>query len=158
MDDETIAKIGDPITDPPPAVFELVLADHITWADPKEYGLDREGIKPCDYFVTSGDAVEKAKVLDKDLWHLAGSLRTEIFNLIAQEHECTVLHAHELFRQGIRPANPARLSEYESAIWKVAGQARKLLAALKLAKGQNCFLETEWDCHRLLCIPKNPRK
>jgi hypothetical protein len=35
--------------------------------------------------------------------------------------------------------------------------AKTLLALLKKFRGKNCFLETEWDSHRLLCIAKNPR-
>ena len=158
MEEEASAKIGDPFGSPPPAVFELVLSDHITWVDPKEYGLDRPGVNPRDYFVTSGDAVEKAKVLDRDLWQLAGALRREMFVLIADEHKCSTVQAQELFRHGTVPTEPPRFAEYESAVWKAAGQSRKLLAALKLAKGVNAFLETEWESHRLLCIPKNPRK
>lgn len=158
MDDEAIPKIGDPITNPPPAVFELVIGEHVPWVNPKEYGLDRDGINPHDYFITSGDAVQKARILDQDLWQLAGALRREMFEIISAENNCDQLHAHELFRSGTRPQNPAGFAAYEAAVWKAAGQCRKLLNALKLAKGVNCFLETEWDSHRLLCIPKNPRK
>ena len=98
------------------------------------------------------------KILDRDLWRLAGDLRKEMFRLIAEEHGCDPLKAQELFRGGVRPTNPARFHEYETEVWRAAGQCRKMLNALKAAKGVDCFLETEWDCHRLLCIPKNPRK
>lgn len=156
--DEQYPKIGEPFSDPPPAVFELVISDHVPWVDPADYGLDRDGINPHDYFITSGDAVEKAKILDRDLWQLAGSLRKEMFQLIAGEQGCDPLKAQELFRTGTRPQNPPRFHEYEAEVWRAAGQCRKMVNALKTAKGVNCFLETEWDCHRLLCIPKNPRK
>lgn len=157
-EDEQCPKIGDAISDPPAAVFELVVNDHVPWVNPADYGLDRDGINPNDYFVTSGDAVEKAKVLDRDLWRLAGDLRKEMFRLIAKEHGCDLLKAQELFRAGTRPTNPPRFHDYEAAVWKAAGQSRKLVNALKAVKGEYCFLETEWDCHKLLCIPKNPRK
>lgn len=157
--DEQYPKIGETIGDPHPAVFELVVSDHVPWVNPADYGLgDREGVNPHDYFITSGDAVEKAKVLDRDLWQLAGNLRKEMFRLIAEQQGCDPLKAQELFRNGTRPTTPPRFHEYEAEVWKAAGQCRKMVNALKAAKGENCFLETEWDCHRLLCIPKNPRK
>jgi hypothetical protein len=134
------------------------LDDHVAWVDPHKYGLDREGINPNDYFITSGDAVEKARILDKDLWNLAGSLRREVFTIIAKENNCDHIRAQELFRQGVKPRKPAKLADYEAAAWKAAGQCRKLLNNLRLAKGINTFLETEWNNHQLLCIPKNPRK
>lgn len=161
MDDEVeerCARVGDPIVGSPPSVFELVVSDHIPLVSPADYGLDREGINPNDYFVTSGDAVEKARVLSNDLWQLAGALRKELFQLIAAENGCDNVQAQALFRSGVFPKPPSRFHEYEAAVWKAAGQARKMLNALQAAKGVNCFLETEWDSHRLLCIPKNPRK
>lgn len=155
---EEYPRIGDDIDDPPPAVFELVVADHVPWVNPASYGLNYDGVNPHDYFVTSGDAVEKAKILDRDLWRLAGDLRKEMFRLIAEEQGCDLSKAQELFRSGTRPINPPRLHDYEAEVWKAAGQCRRLVNALKAAKGVHCFLETEWTCHKLLCIPKNPRK
>ena len=60
-------KVGAPIVGDRPAVFELVVNDHILYVDPKEYGIECNSIDPNDYFVTSGDAVEKAKALEKEL-------------------------------------------------------------------------------------------
>lgn len=158
MEDGDLPRIGDPIQHPPPPVFELFISEHVSTIDPREFGVDRDGINPVDYFVTSGDAVEKAKILDRDLWQLAGALRREAYALIAADHKCDLIQAQDLFRQGIRPQNPARFGELEAATWKAAGQSRKLLSALKAAKGTNIFLETEWQDHHLLCIPKNPRR
>ncbi len=156
---DALPKIGDPIGDVPPSVFELVVEDHVPFADPESFQLqDIDSVKPTDYFVTSGDAVEKAKVLERKLWHLAGELRRKAYKLIEEERKCTLSEAQAHYRDGVRPSNPRRFSDYEAAAWKAAGQGRKLLNALKKAKGENCFLETEWDDHRLLCIPKNPRK
>ncbi len=156
MEDKQSHKIGEPFDGPAPAVFELVISDHVTWANPDDYGVKCASVNPADYFVTSGDAVEKAKVLDHDLWQLAGTLRKELYQRVADEQGCDNNKAQELFRNGVKPAG--RFHEYEAAVWKAAGQSRKLINALKAAKGVNCFLETEWDCHRLLCIPKNPRR
>lgn len=156
--DDSYPRIGDEVQDPQPPVFELVIEDHVPWVNPADYGLDHEGINPNDYFITSGDAVEKARVLDRDLWQLAGSLRKELFGLIAQEHGCDSIKAQELFRSGVRPSGKARFHEFEQEVWRAAGSCRKLVNALRAAKGENTFLETEWQDHRLLCIPKNPRK
>jgi hypothetical protein len=156
------AKIGEPISEPPPSVFELVIEDHVPFVNPKSYGLANAGdltscINPADYFVTSGDAIEKTKILERDIWQLAGELRKRSYALLEKEHGCTSAEAQALFRDGIRPSRPKHFHEYEVAVWKAAGQARKLLNALSKAKGDNCFLETEWENHKLLCIPKNPR-
>lgn len=152
-------KVGDKIVGDHPAVFELVLADLLPFVDPKEYGIrDEKGINPHDYFITSGDAVEKAKVLEKDLWRYAGEVRRKAYELIASEYNVDMQEAQKMYRDGIRPSKPNKFADYESAIWSCAGKSRSLLNALFKAKAENCFLETEWDNHKLLCIPKNPRK
>lgn len=156
--EEYLPKIGDSIGEPAPSVFELILDDHVKYVDPKDYGVDERSVRPADYFITSGDAVEKAKILEKDLWNLAGELRKKCYTTIAAEHSCSYQQAQDLYRNGIRPANPAGLKDFENDVWKSAGACRKLLNALIKAKGPNIFLETEWDSHHLLCIPKNPRK
>lgn len=161
MKDDLI-KIGEDIPDQRPSVFELIVEDHVTFVNPKSYGLTgteylAECVNPADYFVTSGDAVEKAKILEKKIWHLAGELRRRSYLMIENEHGCTPAEAQAMFREGTRPSRPKRFHEYEAAVWKAAGQSRKLLNALIKAKGEDIFLETEWDSHKLLCIPKNPR-
>lgn len=154
-------KIGDDYQDRP-AVFELVVYDHVPFVDPRNYGLTAADyldrcIDPARYYITSGDAVEKTKVLERDIWNLAGDLRKQSYVMIEKELNCSSAQAQKQFRDGIRPRRPKRFSEYESDVWKAAGAARKLLNALIKARGEDCFLETEWDSHKLLCIPKNPR-
>lgn len=129
--------IGEPFEEQP-AIFELRLDDHILDIKPESFKLtdeDTPSINPHDYFITSGDAVLKATKLEQDLWTLAGK---------AQSYG------------GKKPTK--KYQSYTKAIWKAAGQARSLLAKLKEARGDSCFLETEWRNHALLCIPKNPRK
>lgn len=156
--DEIIHKIGQPIGEPAPDVYELVLDDHIVFADPNQHGLPNEPfVRPSDYFITSGDAVEKTKVMERDLWALAGDLRKRCTQMIADEKKCSYVKAQDHYRKGVRPSCKG-FAAYEEAVWKAAGASRRLLNYLKKAKGKNVFLETEWDCHRLLCIPKNPRK
>ena len=103
--EERCGRVGEPIPDPRPAVFELVIADHVAGAS---------GIDPRDYFITSGDAVSKAKALSRDL--------------------------------------------RQAGEFGEADRALRLVDALVAARGEACFLETEYASdHRLLCIPKNPR-
>lgn len=158
---ETLMKIGDNY-DIKPSVFELVIYDHVPFVDPTTYGLKSpeytsRSIDPAKYFVTSGDAVEKTKVLERDIWTLAGDLRKLSYQIIEKEQGCSAAEAQKKFRKGVRPLKPKQFSAYESEVWKAAGSARKLLNALIAARGEDCFLETEWENHRLLCIPKNPR-
>ena len=47
----------------PEGVWELILSDFTN------------SINPRDYFVTSGEAVQKAKKLEEDIWLLAGKAR-----------------------------------------------------------------------------------
>lgn len=152
-------KVGEKIVGDHPTVFELVLDEILPFVDPKKYGInDEKGINPHDYFITSGDAVEKAKVLEKNLWQYAGEIRHKAYELIAVEHKINMQEAQKLYRDGVRPTKPSKFAEFESAVWSCAGKSRSLKNALIKAKADNCFLETEWDNHRLLCLPKNPRR
>lgn len=157
MSDDYV-KIGEKWADQPPAVFELVIDDYLPYINPTDYNLNIAGIDPRDYFITSGDAVQKSIVLEQDLWRHAGEVRKLVFEQLATEKRCTMIEAQELYRNGTRPKKPRGLADYESKIWEHAGRCRKLLNALRAARGENTFLETEWNNHRLLCIPKNPRK
>lgn len=140
-------------------VFELVVQDHVEYVDPKKYGISNEsGVDPNKYFITSGDAVEKSKVLERDLWTYAGELRKKTFAKIAKEKSVDNIRAQQLYRSGVRPTSPKKWAQFESAVWQAAGQARKLINKLIKARGSAKFLETEWQDHILLCIPKNPRR
>lgn len=141
-----------------PHVFQLELADHIQFVNPKKYGIKEEYVDPHEYFITSGDAIQKAKVLEKDLWALASRLRKRVIELMMKEKKISAAKARERYKKGYGPKRPKRLKEYEAAVWAAAGQARSLINKLKKARGDACFLETEWDDHKLFCIPKNPRK
>lgn len=145
-----IHKVGDFISGQHPPVFELILDDHIKYINPKDYGLDQEySLDPSSYFITSGDAVEKARILEKDMWSLANKLQNE---LSCKENSRNVRKT-----QANDDAQIQNLHTYTTEILAEAKRATNLHIALKMAKGTNCFLETEWENHRLLCIPKNPR-
>ena len=152
-------KIGEPFdAENKPAVFQLIIEDHVDFVRPKKFGIKENSIDPNEYFVTSGDAVEKAKVLERHLWRLAGQLRSRVVQIVSKENKCSIAEAREKYRDGVGPKKPKKLRDFEKAVWVAAGQARKLVHLLKKAKGIDCFFETEWDNHCLLCIPKNPRK
>jgi hypothetical protein len=156
--DKVYHKVGQPIPDDRPSIFQLVVEDIVDNVKPKKYGISSEkGIDPNYYFVTSGDAVEKAKVLSKEMWQYAGQVRKRLLEILAKENNCTTAKAQAMYQKGKRPKKPKQLGDFEAAVWKAAGQSRKLVNALVKAKGDDCFLETEWDSHKLLCIPKNPR-
>lgn len=141
-----------------PAAYELNIEEIVPLIDPKAYrigGLDK--FDPNKYYVTSGDAVQKAKVLERDLWAYAGNIRKVSCEKLAAEHKSTYAKAQALHRSGQRPKSPARWAEFETMVWKAAGAARKLVGILVNVRGDAIFLETEWQDHRLLCIPKNPR-
>lgn len=153
-----IYNIGDKNIDANASVFKLVLEDHIQYVDPKEYNIyGEQGIDPGYYFITSGDAVEKAKVMERDFWRYAGELRTRCCQHIANEFNVDIKEAKKMYKEGKRPKRLKKFGEYEAAIWSAAGKARSLLNALKKAKGDNIFLETEWEDHTLYCTCKNPR-
>ena len=98
MEDTPYAKLGkDKVDHQPRNVFSLDINEWIDAIDPKSY------------FITTGEAVMKAEVLEKDLW-------------------------------------------------RAAGNARKLVKALKDAKANNDYLETEWKEGVLLLKIKNRRK
>ena len=109
--------------------------DFVKLIDPPAQ-LDLDKLDPQDYYITSGDAVQKAKYLCKLLWTYAGSTRKQLNKMT-------------------RPS--AALKAFEKHCWEQAGGARKMMNALEAVRGEDVFLETEWDEHRLLCVPKNPR-
>jgi hypothetical protein len=134
----TYHLVGDPFDEEErPSVFELRVMDHLIDIDPLSHKITTEisQIDPRSYFITSGDALAKAKQLEKDLWALAGKLKSST------------------------PKRPTKkYLAYASDVWKCAGKCRSLVNKLQVVKGVNCFLETEWSADRqLLCIPKNPR-
>lgn len=126
-------KIGEPFVEPP-IVFQLDVSDHIQYVDPSDYGLkDIKSIDPNQYFITSGDAVEKAKILYA---HYV-KLRDELQALGSTDQN---------------------MINYTTAIAFATEQAATMLEHLKKAKGDHCFLETEWDCHVLYVKAKDPRR
>lgn len=97
--------------------------------DPANYGIKgRKAIVPRNYYITSGDAIQKATALIRDV-------------------------ETELDDPGIRPSHP-----YKAALRRVLGQCKKLYDKLVEIRGDAVFLETEWNDHVLYVLAKNPRK
>lgn len=133
---EDCPEVAEEFTDPPSSVFKLDIYKHIPFVNPEDYKLkDVNSIDPHKYFITSGDAVEKTRVMERDLWDLASELR----RLIKTRPE---------------------IKEYEKKVWSAAGKARALLNRLTRIKliCDALFLETEWSDHVLYLLAKNPRK
>lgn len=134
---DDLPLIGNPISgDPPPIAFELRVYDHIQKLDPADYDLGPEypGFDPAYYFITSGDAVAKARQLSKDIWALAGKVRA---------------------LAGKKPKG--KVKQYEKACWQAAGNAKRLIGHLIAARGTAVHLETDRIQHKLLVVSKNPR-
>lgn len=133
--DEQCPRVGDGNLDS--SVYRLYVHEHVPLVDPTKYGLlQLPKIDPGAYFITSGDAVEKTRILQRDLWQLAGNIR----------------------RHSLKTKEKSKLRALESLAWQAAGASRKLLNLLVAIKGKNVFLETEWNNHILYVIQKNPRK
>ena len=116
--------------------YELIIDGAIEALNPPaSFGLSP--IRPAEYFITSGDAIQKTRYLCKVLWHYAGSARRALHNI----------------------PNPTDEDiKFEKSCWKQAGSATRLLHILIRLKGDNVFLETEWSHERkLICNIKNPR-
>ncbi len=138
-------------------VYELRINDHVKFVNPLDFGLLRDGIDPADYFITSGDAVFKAKALERDFGRHYNDLRDELLNGILREFDCSRQESINILNGGYR--FNTQLHDYMLAVFNARNEAQALLEALMAVRGVNCFLETEWDDrHRLLCIPKNPRE
>jgi len=117
--------------------FILVVASYVPYVDPAAYGIAPEvltGINPADYFITSGDAVSKATMLEKEMWALAGVAQKQLSTSKVKAHK-----------------------QFVAALWAAAGKCRTLVNKLKKVRGDALWLETEWIDHHLICRPKNPR-
>lgn len=119
------------VSDLKPLSYRLVISDFLELLDPTDYGVQCEVtvIDPSTYFITSGDALLKAKQLLKDYHRLAVDLGTK------------------------RP-----MAKYKNAVNRNIKKCEEMVAKLFEVRGTALFLELEWGTDRtLICIPKNPR-
>jgi hypothetical protein len=63
-----------------------------------------------------------------------------------------------IFIQHVKAAIKRNKNAYGKALGKVLIDANSLMKAFLKIRGPHCFLETEWESHRLLCVPKDPRR
>jgi len=116
---------------------EIVLdvTSHVPFINPKDYNItDVEGVNPDDFFITSGDAVIKAGVLQRRLWEFAGEMRKKFGKSKNKKH-----------------------TTFVRDIWSAGGKARAFVNYLTKVRGDAIFLEIERRDHVLYAIPKNPR-
>jgi hypothetical protein len=120
----------------PVDAFILDVRFYIDILRPKDYFIFREDFDPNTYFITSGDAIKKTHVMIEDL----------------QQYEIGISEC-------ITTMETYSDTELEliTVIKNATVAAKQLLTDLETAKGENCFLETEWDSHLLYVVPKNPR-
>ncbi len=140
-------KIGDIITGDHPAVFQLDLYDLVGIIKASDYKVDAVDIDPRIYYVTSGDAISKTIYMQKMIRSIHLTYSNELCN---KEQELTSEVQEVLMENGLK--------DYVSALNVMLSKIDQLLSHLYVARSDNCFLETEWENHTLLCIPKNPRK
>lgn len=116
-------------------VYELHIYDFMEVLEPPA-GFTLSKFDPQDYFVTSGDAIQKTTYMSRILWLYAGQARRELNKMESPTEEA---------------------KQFERRCWVQAGASNKLLGMLTKVRGSDIFLETEWFNHVVLCIPKNPR-
>ncbi len=126
--------VGEQASQGQPAVFELRLFDHLHAVRPDEFKLplDTPSLDPRTYFVTSGDAVAKACQLELDTQKL-------------------------VWRVAAKSKKSKALTRYLRRLQQLLKDVKGLRQNLVDARGDSCFLETEWRSGALVVIPKNPR-
>lgn len=113
---------------------------------------------PKYYFVTSGEAIEKMKFMLIDIDYKLAQLLNTILKSIMGSIKGKKPEALAHFKSGQKlPKSLLPYKTYYDFIGTCKKEAKILLTLLRKFRGTNCFLETEWDSHRLLCISKNPR-
>lgn len=110
--------------------FELNIAEQIDHVDPKKFGITSlPGIKPTDFFITSGDAVRKTEYMLKKLKERAAIAKSE--------------HSSN--------------KPFLAATQKAVKQCQSFLKYLLKIRGSAIFLEVEWRDSKVVAIAKNPR-
>jgi hypothetical protein len=113
---------------------------------------------PSYYFVTSGEAVEKITYMIIHIDEKTCLLLDLMAKSVMGPLHLKKAEAIKRIKSGKNlPKSLCDLMMYYQYMVDSKKVAKTLLALLKKFRGKNCFLETEWDSHRLLCIAKNPR-
>ena len=150
---QELARVTNPRKNSKKMVYALEVEKYIPILSPPK-ALELDNFDPNRYFITSGDAVNKAKQLSKDLWKYAGRAR-QAANRLKKKRKNVI--------------------EFERRCWESAGRSKTLISHLVNARGSSIFIETEWgwgnnsgnrgqsddrqsnDGSILYVIPKNPR-
>lgn len=131
-----IPTLGKSQISSPVDSFILDVSYYINIIRPKDFFIFREEFDPNTYFITSGDAIKKTDIMIKDLVRYKQNI-VEYLSVFSTYSETEL--------------------DFLSVVDTALESANNLLTDLHLAKGENCFLEIEWDNHVLYSIPKNPR-
>lgn len=126
-------RIGRKVEGETDEVYELIISDFVTPLIPPA-GSKLDAVTPADYFITSGDAIQKTDQLYRDI---AGFGRR--------------------LQQAIQEESDPKLRELDNQCTKELQGALNMRKALETSRGSSVFMETEWEQGKLLCIPKNPR-
>ncbi len=113
---------------------------------------------PSYYFITSGEAIEKVNFMIIDLDDRMNAM-VEILAKKIMESSATkkTLAIKQIKSNKALPKSLKDYKTYYDYMISCKKVSKSLLLLLKKFRGKNCFLETEWDSHRLVCISKNPR-
>lgn len=128
-------RIGE-VLDPGYPIYELRIYDFLDILDPP-HGYVLPKMDPQEYYITSGDALQKTRYLSKVLWEYAGKARAQLKKMRSPTQTQTA---------------------FEKSCWAQAGAANRLITILTKIRGSDVFLETEWTSdHVLTVLRKNPR-
>lgn len=132
-----VRTLGKSQVTEPLEAFILDVSHYIQIIRPKDFYIFREDFDPNTYYITSGDAIKKTTVLIHDLERYKNHI-AEYVNVFSTYTEVEL--------------------DFISVLDVAIESAHKMLDDLKIAKGDNCFLETEWgENHNLFVLGKNPR-
>lgn len=143
-----LMKLGD-YSKPKPKGFYFNLYE---WVNPIRLIGDNT-IDPKDYFITSGEAVTKGTVLERDLWNTYSHFTSLAYEVLEEKFDNPV----DAFRHGELLKIEEELHLCLIRCWRGACQARYLITHLTEARGPHLFLETDWSEGQVVCYPKNPR-
>lgn len=146
---EQLLELGD-YSRPKPKGYFFTIQNWVKPISNKRFNIN---IDPKQYFITSGEAIIKCAVLEKDLWDTYQIIIKKAVETLRAECDDPIV--------GLRTGKLFKIDEELqlclTQVWHSACQARHLMIHLTEARGSNLFLETDWAEGQVVCYPKNPR-
>jgi hypothetical protein len=145
--------------EPKQLIMELDIWHYFERPPCKPENLTKEELfNPEYYFITSGEAIEKTNFMLIDIDDKLKKIQEIMIKLIMGINNLSRVEAIKLLKSNKKlPKNVQIYKTYYDYVTECKHTAKELVLILRRFRGKNCFLETEWDSHRLLCISKNPR-